>query len=148
MARRQEGTAALPTYLPVTIAENQSDKMNNSLEKFSPSPDCPIRNVLDRFGDKWSILIILILGDHQKLRFNELNKVIGDVSQKMLTVTLRTLEADGLVKRTIYPEVPPRVEYEITALGKSLLPHIEALSAWAVNHFPQITASRKRFAAP
>ena len=83
--------------------------------------NCPVRGVLDRFGDKWSILVILILGDKKKLRFNELNKEIGDVSQKMLTVTLRTLEADGLVKRTIYPEVPPRVEYEITALGKSLV---------------------------
>ncbi len=144
---RQEGTEGLSTYFLVTIAENQPDKMNNSMKKFSSSPNCPIRNVLDRFGDKWSILIILILGEHEKLRFNELNKIIGDVSQKMLTVTLRTLEADGLVKRTIYPEVPPRVEYEITELGKSLLPHIEALSAWAVDHLPEIAASRKKFVA-
>lgn len=144
---KQEGTAGFSTYRLVTNVENQADKMNNSFEKFSTTSNCPVRHVLDRFGDKWSMLVILILGEHEKLRFNELNKIIVDVSQKMLTVTLRTLESDGLVKRTIYAEVPPRVEYEITALGKSLVPHIVALSAWAVDHLSEITASRKRFAA-
>lgn len=89
--------------------------------------------------------MLLILGEEEKLRFNELNKEIEDVSQKMLTVTLRTLEADGLVKRTIYPEVPPRVEYEITPLGKSLVPHIHSLSDWAAEHLPAIQESRERF---
>jgi DNA-binding HxlR family transcriptional regulator len=105
--------------------------------------NCPVRNVLDRFGDKWSILLLLILDDAEKMRFNELNKAIPDISQKMLTVTLRTLEADGFVKRTIYPEVPPRVEYEITPLGKSLMTHINGLASWAVNHMEEIEASRK-----
>ncbi|WP_227009077.1 winged helix-turn-helix transcriptional regulator [Christiangramia fulva] len=82
--------------------------------------------MLDRFGDKWSLLVLLILGKNETLRFNELNKAIGsDISQKMLTVTLRTLEADGFLKRTIYAEVPPRVEYTITDLGKSLFPLID-----------------------
>lgn len=112
---------------------------------FEKSIDCPVRTVLDRFGDKWSILVILILGSHEKMRFNELNREIGDISQKMLTVTLRTLEADGLVKRTIYPEVPPRVEYEITSIGKSLLPHIDGLSKWAVDNLATIKTSREKF---
>jgi len=105
--------------------------------------DCPVRNVLDRFGDKWSILVLLILGDKEKMRFTELNKEIGDVSQKMLTVTLRTLEADGLVTRKVFPEIPPRVEYEITKLGKSLLPHINSLTQWANTHYGEIEKARK-----
>lgn len=108
--------------------------------------NCPIRSVLDRFGDKWSILVILILGEKGKLRFNELNKEIGgDISQKMLTVTLRTLEADGLVKRTIFPQVPPRVEYEITELGITLVPHIHNLSNWAEQNLSAIQKSREKY---
>jgi DNA-binding HxlR family transcriptional regulator len=118
------------------------------LEKLSKGfNNCPVRSVLDRFGDKWSMLVMLVLGEKEKMRFNELNKEITDISQKMLTVTLRTLEADGLVKRTIYPEVPPRVEYEITALGKSLVPHIHTLSDWAVQNLPAIQQSRAAFAS-
>lgn len=109
--------------------------------------NCPVRSVLDRFGDKWSILILLILGEKEKMRFNELNKEIGDISQKMLTVTLRTLEADGLVKRTIYPQIPPRVEYEITELGNSLVPHVLRLSDWAVENIGAIQTSREAFAS-
>lgn len=116
------------------------------LEKnYSDRNNCPVRSVLDRFGDKWSILILLILGEKEKMRFNELNKEIGDISQKMLTVTLRTLEADGLVKRTIYPQIPPRVEYEITDLGKSLVPHIHRLSEWAIENIDTIKTSRETF---
>jgi DNA-binding HxlR family transcriptional regulator len=120
--------------------------VENNLKKSDwDANKCPIRSVLDRFGDKWSILILIILGDKNRLRFNEINKLIGpDISQKMLTVTLRTLEADGLVTRTVYPEVPPRVEYEITALGKSLVPHINALAGWAETNMAQIQASRAR----
>lgn len=107
--------------------------------------DCPVRNVLDRFGDKWSILVLLILGSKDKMRFTELNKEIGDVSQKMLTVTLRTLEADGLIIRTVFPEIPPRVEYEVTKLGKSLLPYINGLTQWANLHYDEIEKARKVF---
>ncbi len=107
--------------------------------------NCPVRTVLDRFGDKWSILILSVLGEKKKLRFNEINKAVGfDISQKMLTVTLRTLEADGLISRKIYAEVPPRVEYEITDLGKSLIPHITNLMNWATENMKAIKKSRQK----
>jgi len=118
---------------------------NTSEINWTITEDCPVRNVLDRFGDKWSMLVLLILGAGGKMRFTGLNKHIGDVSQKMLTVTLRSLEADGLVKRTVYPEIPPRVEYEITKLGKSLLPHLHSLTTWANAHHIEIEKSRKAF---
>jgi len=119
--------------------------MEKKIELFGDVANCPIRNVLDRFGDKWSILVILLLKEGEKVRFGELRKAIGDISQKMLTVTLRSLEADGLVSREVFPEIPPRVEYELTELGLSLVPHIESLSAWASNHFPEIMASREAY---
>jgi DNA-binding HxlR family transcriptional regulator len=107
--------------------------------------NCPVRQVLDRFGDKWSLLVLLTLGKKGTLRFNEINKHIGsDISQKMLTVTLRTLETDGFLKRTAYPEIPPRVEYSITDLGKSLFPLIYKLEKWAMINMPAIEKSRKK----
>lgn len=118
--------------------------MKNSSEK-KHFPGCSIRHILDRFGDKWSILIISILGHVGKLRFNELNQQIGDISQKMLTVTLRSLEADGLISRKLYPEIPPRVEYELTDLGRSLLPHIEQLAQWAEQHMDCILKNREKY---
>jgi DNA-binding HxlR family transcriptional regulator len=118
--------------------------MKNSSEK-KHFPSCSIRHILDRFGDKWSILIISILGHVGKQRFNELNQQIGDISQKMLTVTLRSLEADGLVSRKLYPEIPPRVEYELTDLGRSLLPHIEQLAMWAEQHMDCILKNREKY---
>jgi DNA-binding HxlR family transcriptional regulator len=122
--------------------------MKKKLEDYELHVNCPIRNVLDRFGDKWSILVIQLLGEHKTaMRFNEVAQTIGDISQKMLTVTLRTLEADGMVVRKHYPEIPPRVEYELTDLGKSLLPHINGLAQWAVKNYDAITRSRKKFAA-
>lgn len=120
--------------------------MKNNVEKNSVFPNCSIRHILDRFGDKWSILIISILGHQGKQRFNELSQQIGDISQKMLTVTLRSLEADGLVSRTLYPEIPPRVEYELTELGRSLLPHIEHLAQWAEQNMECILKNRKKYA--
>ncbi|MFA8433258.1 MAG: winged helix-turn-helix transcriptional regulator [Marinifilaceae bacterium] len=121
--------------------------MGNNLEKFSIVENCPVRGVLDRLGDKWSILVLMVLGEVEKIRFNELNKTIPDISQKMLTVTLRSLEADGLVKRTIYPQVPPKVEYEITERGASLLTHINNLTNWAIENMAAIEESRKKFKA-
>ena len=107
--------------------------------------DCPIRNVLDRVGDKWSILVIIMLGDHGTLRFNQLHGHIGTISQKMLTVTLKTLEADGLVTRTMYPQIPPRVDYALTDLGRSLLPAVATLTTWASANMPTILASRTKY---
>src|SRR5580658_5996549 len=107
--------------------------------------NCPVRHVLDRIGDKWSTLVILMLGRHGKLRFNELSQVIGDVSQKMLTVTLRSLEADGLVSRKMYAVIPPRVEYELTEMGQSLLPLVQALEGWAEENIGEIKENRQKF---
>lgn len=95
---------------------------------------CPVRDIMSRFGDKWSILVLLSLSASEVMRFGELSKAIPDISQKMLTVTLRTLESDGLVSRKIYPEVPPKVEYRMTELGSSLVPHIRGLVDWALQH--------------
>ena len=120
--------------------------MKNNNEKNLPHGNCSIRHILDRFGDKWSILIISILGHVGKQRFNELNQQIGDISQKMLTVTLRSLEADGLVSRKLFPEIPPRVEYELTDLGRSLLPHIEQLAGWAEQNMDCILKNRAKYA--
>jgi DNA-binding HxlR family transcriptional regulator len=119
--------------------------MEKNLKKYSLTEKCPVRNILDRFGDKWSLLVIIILGENGTLRFNQLTSIIGDISQKMLTVTLRTLEADGLVTRKVYPEIPPRVEYTLTPTGKELLPHIENLAAWASKNLEKIKEARKIF---
>jgi DNA-binding HxlR family transcriptional regulator len=121
--------------------------MENKFNKYSNYEKCPVRNVLDRFGDKWSLLVIMILGEAGTMRFNQLTHTIGDISQKMLTVTLRTLEADGLISRKIYPEIPPRVEYTLTSAGSELLPHIESLAGWAAKNMAQITEARKKFQA-
>lgn len=121
--------------------------MKNNFEISSNIEKCPIRNVLDRFGDKWSILILIVLTSNDKMRFNELKKAIGDISQKMLTVSLRTLEADGLVSREIFPEIPPRVEYKLTKRGQSLIPHILSLVGWAKENLPAITESRKEYSS-
>ena len=118
--------------------------MKKKLKIIHDPEHCPIQNVLDRFGDKWSLLVIMTLSYNDVMRFNELHKAIG-VSQKMLTVTLRTLEADGLVSRKMYPEIPPKVEYRLTKLGKSLVPHIAALSKWAEENQSIILKSRAKF---
>ncbi len=108
-------------------------------------PDCPIRNILARISDKWSLLVIYTLNhtEHKVVRFKELQRKIPDISQKMLTVTLRTLEEDGYVTRTVYPEVPPRVEYALTERAMSLLPHIDALIGWAQDNMDAIIKDRK-----
>ena len=109
-------------------------------------PDCPIRNILARICDKWSLLVIYTLDKAGKetVRFKELQREIPDISQKMLTVTLRTLEDDGYVTRTVYPEVPPRVEYALTGRARSLLPHINALIEWALENIDAIIKDRRK----
>ncbi|MDR0508102.1 MAG: helix-turn-helix transcriptional regulator [Dysgonamonadaceae bacterium] len=104
---------------------------------------CPIRDVISRFGDKWSLLVFVSLKNNGTMRFNEIQKSIGDISQRMLTVTLRSLEADGYVNRTIYPEVPPRVEYCLSDLGRDLMPHLDSLIAWTLENKQKIMDSRK-----
>lgn len=109
-------------------------------------PNCPIRNILARLCDKWSLLVIYTLDKAGKeaVRFKELQREIPDISQKMLTVTLRTLEDDGYVTRTVYPEVPPRVEYTLTARAYTLLPHVNALIAWALENRDAIMEDRRK----
>lgn len=107
--------------------------------------DCPIKDVLYRVGDKWSMLTVIMLSDHGTLRFNELHQLIDTISQRMLTVTLKTLEADGLVSRKMYPQIPPKVEYALTPLGESLVPPLMVLYDWANASMPAIKESRERF---
>lgn len=119
--------------------------MAKNLEKYSIIEICPIRNVVSRFGNKWSFLIILLLSENGSTRFGQLGKLIPDISTKVLSNTLRVLEADGLLKRTVFPEVPVRVEYELTDTGRSLVPIILSLTEWAQSHMSFIMQHRKDF---
>ena len=108
--------------------------------------DCPIRNVLSRICDKWSLLVIYTLNAHnaEPIRFNALRKLIPDISQKMLTSTLKTLEADGYVNRKVYAEVPPRVEYSLTPRSETLLPIMNSLIEWAGDNMAMILKDRQQ----
>ena len=108
--------------------------------------DCPVRDVLDRLGDAWSFLVVLRLAEGPQ-RFNALKRSVGGVSQRMLTVTLRGLERDGLVRRTVFPTTPPRVEYRLTTLGESLVEPMTALTRWASTHHDTVRAARSRYDA-
>jgi DNA-binding HxlR family transcriptional regulator len=111
----------------------------------SPTSDCRrVSQVLARIGDKWSVLVIMLLnrGPH---RFSELKRSISGVSQRMLTLTLRNLERDGLVSRTVTPSIPPRVDYELTDLGRSLAEPVKALGAWAFQHLDAIGAAQAHY---
>lgn len=107
--------------------------------------NCPTRQILDRIADKWTTLLIGMLAQHETLRFNELKRMIGGISQKMLTQTLRDMERDGLVKRTMYPEIPPRVEYSLTPLGKTLCGPIAALTQWAHDYIDEVKSAQAEF---
>lgn len=114
-----------------------------SLTDTSQHANCSaMSDVLNRIGDKWSVMVVGMLGRNGTLRFNELKRLINGVSQRMLTLTLRNLERDGLVTRTIYPEVPPRVEYSLTALGKTLQGPIAALWDWSAENHQAIVEAR------
>jgi DNA-binding HxlR family transcriptional regulator len=107
--------------------------------------DCRgVASVLARVGDKWSVFVIMMLGDGPK-RFNEIKRMIGGISQRMLTLTLRGLERDGLVTRTVFPTIPPRVDYELTDLGRGLSKPVVALGEWAMAHQAEIEKARRRF---
>lgn len=112
----------------------------------SPERCLAVREVLNRVGDKWSVLIVSLLGE-QPRRFNELRRMIQGISQRMLTLTLRGLERDGLVSRTIFPTIPPRVEYALTPLGRTLLAPVQALAEWAGEHREEIQKARNVFDA-
>ena len=107
--------------------------------------DCRgVASILARVGDKWSVFVIMLLGDGPR-RFNEIKRMVGGISQRMLTLTLRGLERDGLVTRTVFPTIPPRVDYELTDLGRALCKPVVALGSWAFEHQTEIQSARARF---
>jgi len=127
-------TGLIPTHTGVTVTPTDHR-----------SPECQaVNSVLARVGDKWSVLTIALLGDGPK-RFNEMRRLVSGISQRMLTLTLRGLERDGLVTRTVYPTIPPRVDYELTALGRSLREAVEPLGLWARAHVGAIHKARDKF---
>ena len=119
----------------------QKDQKNKEIRD-ALFPDCPIRNVLARVGDKWSLLVLYNLQHMEPVRFKELQRQIPDISQKSLTQTLRTLEEDGFVSREVFPEVPPRVEYSLTPLALSFLPLVENMINWAKENMDEIIQDR------
>jgi len=117
---------------------------DQSEQRVSEPENCQAREVLDRVGDKWTMYVVRVLGGGMR-RFSELRRDIPAITPRMLTVTLRTLERDGLVSRTVYPVIPPRVEYELTHLGWTLLETVSALVEWANAHLPEIHAAREAY---
>ena len=136
--------------MEVTVADNQNIDIKEKLKVFFNDENenhefCPVRDIMDRFGDKWSLLAILNLGYSGKTRFNELRTKIDGISQRMLTVTLRSLERDGLISRHYFAEVPPRVEYELTTLGIGLLYQISDLAQWSSTNMDDIVCARQKY---
>lgn len=120
--------------------DNEIKPQNN--ENFFTRGNLPDSGYLDRLGDKWSLLVLTTLYSNGTMRFNDIQRSLGDISQRMLTVTLRSLEADGLVHREVYPEVPPRVEYRLTDSGGDLMPYLNSLVEWALKNTPAILERR------
>ncbi|MFD0365448.1 MULTISPECIES: winged helix-turn-helix transcriptional regulator [unclassified Nocardia] len=133
----EDGTLKSPGYCGDT--EEDYDVL-----QWDTRVDCEVRQILDRVADKWSLLVIALL-DQRSLRFTELKRKIDGVSQRMLTRTLRHLERDGLVERTVYPTVPPRVDYALTPLGVSLHATIKALVVWTEGHQNEIASARDAY---
>jgi DNA-binding HxlR family transcriptional regulator len=140
----EEGTLKSPTHPQSTVAGSSCDW--DDAYQWDTREDCEVRQILDRIADKWSLLVIALL-ERRRLRFTELRREIDGVSQRMLTVTLRQLERDGLVHRTVHPVVPPRVDYELTPLGASLHETIQALVTWTESHQREIAAARTAYDA-
>ncbi|BFK46225.1 helix-turn-helix domain-containing protein [Alistipes sp. i18-0019-D1] len=126
------------------MLEIKGMETEKSLQNFAPTGSCPVRDVLCRLGDKWSMLVLLTLDANGVMRFSEIHRTLGDISHRMLTVTLRMLETDGMIRREVYAEVPPRVEYSLTERGGSLLPHIFGLVEWAEANKEAILDGRRR----
>ncbi|WND18871.1 winged helix-turn-helix transcriptional regulator [Streptomyces violaceus] len=135
----EEGTSKSPSHCESTVDYGDADPF-----QWDTREDCQVRQILDRIADKWSLLVIALL-ENRRLRFTELRREIDGVSQRMLTVTLRSLERDGLVKRTVHPVVPPRVEYELTSLGRTLHTTIQSLVTWTEEHQDEIAAARTAY---
>jgi DNA-binding HxlR family transcriptional regulator len=114
--------------------------------RHDPAKCLAVREVLNRIGDKWSVQVVGMLGDGRK-RFSELRRGIEGISQRMLTLTLKAMERDGLITRTVYPTIPPRVEYDLTKLGRSLLNPITVLADWAASNRAKMQSARDRYDA-
>ena len=136
---------AYNSYFCAVIRLKELISMNRNEVRDALYPNCPIRNVLSRVGEKWSMLVLFTLENNDCQRFKELQRNIPDISQKMLTATLKMLEGDGLIHREVFPEIPPRVEYSLTEKGKSLLPLIDNLLSWASENMEDIIESRKQY---
>jgi len=109
--------------------------LQENLKKFTHIDNCPIRNVVARFSGKWAVLVLCVLAENETTRFNAIGKAIPDISPKVLSDTLKNLEADGFISRRIYAEIPPKVEYSLTDLAKSLMPKLYGVIEWALeNH--------------
>jgi DNA-binding HxlR family transcriptional regulator len=130
----------------VKVANTKAKRPRPAEVEHTPA-NCNAREMLVRVGDKWSVYVIHVLGDEGRMRFNELRGAVEGISQRMLTVTLRGLERDGLVKRTIHPEVPPRVEYELTELGRTLRKLVRGLIDWSGAHLAEVDAARAAYDA-
>jgi DNA-binding HxlR family transcriptional regulator len=122
--------------------------MNLHKSRAPYADQCPVRDVLDRLGDRWSMLVLMVLDERGTQRFSVLKARIDDISQRMLAQTLRRLEQDGLVSRTLYPTVPPKVEYALTPLGASFIKPLRSLEQWAQAHHEQVRQARSRYVAP
>ena len=128
----------LTLQLKVILKMRRKEQLNSIIEI------CPVRNVVARFGNKWALLVILVLSENEPIRYNELGRKIPDISSRVLSNTLRTLEADGLVNRRFYQEVPPRVEYSLSETGRSLVPIIIKLTEWAQSNMKTIIEHRSK----
>lgn len=118
-------------------------ELQENLKKFTLIDECPIRNVIARFSGKWQMLVLCILAENETTRFNAINKAIPDISPKVLSETLKNLEHAHLIVRNFYAEIPPRVEYSLTDLGKSLIPVLGGLISWSMENYDAITKSDK-----
>ena len=128
-----------------TSKQPRHTRGTDALPRPEETTTCELRDLLDRLGDKWSLLVVELLG-HSVLRFSELKRQIDGISQRMLTLTLRHLERDGLITRTVHPIVPPRVDYELTALGRSLLIAVQPLVSWTREHRSTVSGARADYA--
>lgn len=132
----QDVTRERVDYLRVTIAENQrqtKDIIMKNLDMYGDVERCPVRNLISHFTTKWAMLVLVMLGNERCLRFSEIRRALPDISPKVLSSTLKVLEGDGLLERTLYPSVPPRVEYAITPEGDSLMPILKDLINWGLS---------------
>lgn len=119
--------------------------LSHSPAETDPKIDALVREIIGRVADKWTMLVLEVLVDHGTVRFTRLGELVGGISQKMLTKTIRQMESDGLITRTIHPVIPPRVEYTLTELGHSLSAAFCGVWIWAEQHYDEITESRNRF---